>query len=77
MTSVSEIKESFHKIDLNGDGRLSRRELMKAAAILGMNPTDKDIDTMMKDVDANSKLLFLTNNLSQTYMYVVLIIYVF
>lgn len=74
MISVSEIKESFHKIDLNGDGRLSRRELMKAAAILGMNPTDKDIDTMMKDVDANSKLLFLTNNLSQTYMYVVLII---
>ena len=68
MTSVSEIKESFHKIDLNGDGRLSRRELMKAAAILGMNPTDKDIDTMMKDVDANSKLLFLMNSLFQTYV---------
>lgn len=27
---------------------------MKAAAILGMNPTDKDIDAMMKDVDKNS-----------------------
>lgn len=40
--------------DLNGDGRLSRRELMKAAAILGMNPTDKDIDAMMKDVDKNN-----------------------
>lgn len=51
---ILEIKESFHKIDLNGDGRLSRRELMKAAAILGMNPTDKDIDAMMKDVDKNS-----------------------
>lgn len=51
---ILEIKESFHKIDLNGDGRLSRRELMKAAAVLGMNPTDKDIDAMMKDVDKNS-----------------------
>lgn len=35
---ILEIKESFHKIDLNGDGRLSRRELMKAAAILGNEP---------------------------------------
>ncbi|XP_061178611.1 neo-calmodulin-like [Saccostrea echinata] len=46
-----EIKESFNKIDLNGDGRLSKRELMKAAAILGMNPTEKDVNNMMKDVD--------------------------
>ena len=48
---ISEIKRSFNLIDENGDGRLSKRELMKAASLLGWNITEKDIVQMMKSVD--------------------------
>ncbi|KAK3088742.1 hypothetical protein FSP39_023186 [Pinctada imbricata] len=45
---------SFEKIDVNGDGRLSKSELMKAAALLGFNPTEKELTEMMRSVDRNN-----------------------
>ncbi|XP_045181596.1 uncharacterized protein LOC123540559 [Mercenaria mercenaria] len=39
----------FDKIDLNNDGRISVIELTKAARYLGMNPTRKEAEQMIKD----------------------------
>ena len=51
----SEIKSSFDAIDANGDGRISKKELMKAAAMLGMNPTEKDANEMLRTADLDGK----------------------
>ncbi|XP_048731529.1 neo-calmodulin-like [Ostrea edulis] len=50
----AEIKKSFDEIDVNRDGRLSKLELTKASAVLGMNPTEKDINDMMREVDTDN-----------------------
>ncbi|XP_076456674.1 neo-calmodulin-like [Babylonia areolata] len=51
---LRQIKESFQKIDVNGDGRLSVTELMKAQQALGLNPTRQETREMVKQVDEDS-----------------------
>ncbi|XP_060070986.1 uncharacterized protein LOC132550905 [Ylistrum balloti] len=48
---MEEIIASFELIDLNSDGRISKGELIKAAALLGMNPTEEDAKNMMRLAD--------------------------
>ncbi|XP_033749098.1 calmodulin-like [Pecten maximus] len=48
---MQEIIASFEMIDLNSDGRISKGELIKAAALLGMNPTEEDAKAMMRLAD--------------------------
>lgn len=58
---------------MNRDGRLSKLELTKASAVLGMNPTEKDINDMMREVDTDSKFLIMSLNkglIFPSYMYV-------
>ena len=49
-----EIKKSFNDLDVNLDGRVSKKELIMGSYRLGMNPTDDEIDEMMRQADKNS-----------------------
>jgi len=53
---VSEIIPSFEKIDANGDGRISKGELIKAASLIGLNPTEKDAAAMMRLADRDGNV---------------------
>ncbi|XP_069134750.1 calmodulin-like [Argopecten irradians] len=57
---MQEIISSFEMIDLNSDGRISKGELIKAAALLGMNPTEEDAKAMMRlaDLDGDGFINF-------------------
>ncbi|XP_033749097.1 calmodulin-beta-like [Pecten maximus] len=48
-----EIEDTFVLIDTDGDGRISKEEMVKAASLMGFNPTSKDADTMIKMADAD------------------------
>ncbi|CAC5394559.1 RAB32 [Mytilus coruscus] len=51
---IDEIKKSFNDLDVNKDGRVSKRELILGAYRLGMNPTDAEVDEMFKSSDKNN-----------------------
>uniref|UniRef100_A0A0V0JB86 Calmodulin n=2 Tax=Schistocephalus solidus TaxID=70667 RepID=A0A0V0JB86_SCHSO len=51
---MEEYKESFDLFDKNGDGRISKMELKSVMKSLGQNPTQAEIDQMVKEVDTNS-----------------------
>ncbi|OWF55274.1 Calmodulin [Mizuhopecten yessoensis] len=57
---MEEIIASFELIDLNSDGRISKGELLKAAALLGMNPTEEDAQAMLSlaDLDGDGFINF-------------------
>ncbi|XP_060071016.1 calmodulin-A-like [Ylistrum balloti] len=48
-----EIEDTFELIDEDGDGRISKQEMVKAASLLGFNPTSEDADAMIKMADAD------------------------
>ncbi|KAL5013227.1 hypothetical protein ScPMuIL_007497 [Solemya velum] len=50
---IAHIKRSFALLDQNGDGRISRTEVIKAAQLLGLNPTKRDADKMLREFDKN------------------------
>ena len=52
---VAVILNSFSKIDENGDGRISKRELARAYRLAGFNPTNEEIDNLMQEHDTNGK----------------------
>lgn len=52
---VSEIKEIFMLFDKNSDGYVNTRELGTIVRAINLNPTETEIEQMMKKVDpANS-----------------------
>ena len=50
---ISEYREAFKLFDKDGNKSISRQELVIVMRSLGRNPTDKDIDAMMADADAD------------------------
>ena len=51
--TISEYREAFKLFDKDGNKSISRQELIIVMRSLGRNPTDKDIDAMMADADAD------------------------
>ena len=39
--------------DENGDGKISKRELVRAYRIAGFNPTNQEVDALIKQHDLN------------------------
>ena len=52
---ISVILQSFSKIDENGDGKISKRELVRAYRLAGFNPTKDEIEAVIKEHDVNGK----------------------
>ncbi|KAM7479595.1 hypothetical protein LguiA_027808 [Lonicera macranthoides] len=50
---ISEFKESFKLFDQNGDGVISSNELGSVMKSLGQNPTEDEVQFMIKEVDAD------------------------
>ena len=50
---ISELKEAFQLFDRDGDGTISTDELGIVLRSIGQNPTDKQIEEMIAEVDSN------------------------
>ena len=50
---ISEFKEAFALFDKDGDGTITTSELATVMRSLGQNPSDKDLDDMIREVDAD------------------------
>ena len=48
---ISELKEAFQLFDRDGDGTISTDELGIVLRSIGQNPTDKEIEEMIAEVD--------------------------
>ncbi|KAG8783824.1 hypothetical protein FRC15_004478 [Serendipita sp. 397] len=57
---IAEFKDSFSDLDKDGDGRITTEELGAAMRSLGLKPSDKELDFMVKqvDVDGNGTIDF-------------------
>ena len=55
MFSILEYKSTFNFFDKDRDGRISKDELVKALRATGQNPTDQEIQELLKsaDIDGN------------------------
>ena len=51
----TDMKEAFGYFDTNGDGNISIDELKKAMQLMGNNPTDEDMKSIMDEIDLDSK----------------------
>ena len=49
------MRSVFDLFDSNHDGTICVSELMKLMQSCGQNPTDKDVEEIMKSVDKNGK----------------------
>jgi len=53
--SIKNLREQFHRMDLNGDGKLTLSELQKAfSTISGANRGMADIDAMFHQIDVDN-----------------------
>ena len=52
----SECVEAFRILDLDNDGKVAVYELGLVMRAVGMNPTDVQLQQMVKEVDRNGKL---------------------
>ncbi|XP_061190078.1 calmodulin-like [Saccostrea echinata] len=48
-----EIKRSFEYLDVNKDGRISSAEVVRGTQIHGLNPTRKEADEMIAELDTS------------------------
>ena len=48
------MKEAFSNFDTNGDGNICIDELKTAMFLMGNNPTDDDMKSIMNDIDIDS-----------------------
>lgn len=51
---IQEFKEAFSLFDKDGDGTISTKELGTVMRALGQNPTEAEIQDMIKDVDKDN-----------------------
>jgi len=51
MTCFAEFKEAFSLFDKDGDGTISSNELGVVMRSLGQNPSDQELDDLIKEVD--------------------------
>ncbi|OMP11507.1 Calcium-binding EF-hand [Corchorus capsularis] len=49
--TVEQMKQVFQKYDKNGDGKISREELISIMAALDSPPTPEEVDRMMSEMD--------------------------
>ncbi|XP_063727576.1 uncharacterized protein LOC134855109 isoform X1 [Symsagittifera roscoffensis] len=49
----NDIKEMFKMYDKNGDGRISKGELMLTMQLIGANPTKDEVENMIREVDTD------------------------
>ena len=52
-----EFKEAFSLFDAKGNGSISEQDLGVVMRSLGQNPTEKEIETMIKEVDVDGKYI--------------------
>merc|ERR1712216_16979 len=52
-TEKAEVKEAFDLFDGDGSGAIDAKELYVAIQALGFEPTEDEIDKMVKDIDAD------------------------
>merc|ERR1712205_91679 len=50
---MAEVKEAFDLFDGDGSGNIDAKELFVAIQALGFSPTIDEVDTMVKDIDAD------------------------
>merc|ERR1712205_171072 len=50
---MAEVKEAFDLFDGDGSGNIDAKELYVATQALGFSPTQEEVDTMVKDIDAD------------------------
>ncbi|XP_002733157.1 calmodulin-like isoform X2 [Saccoglossus kowalevskii] len=50
---LSELKEAFSLFDIDGDGTINAKELGTVLRSLGQNPTDKEVEEMIEEVDVD------------------------
>jgi calmodulin len=50
---LEELKEAFAVYDLDGDGKITTRELGSVMRALGNNPTEAEILNFIKEIDTN------------------------
>ena len=55
---IPEFKEAFRLFDTDGDGTISTSELGIVMRSLGQNPTEKDLEEMIKEVDNDGDAFF-------------------
>ncbi len=55
----NDIKEMFKMYDKNGDGRISKGELMLTMQLIGANPTKEEVEKMIQEVDTDGKSPFI------------------
>lgn len=51
ITHLAEFKEAFSLFDKDGDGTISSDELGVVMRSLGQNPSDQELDDLIKEVD--------------------------
>eukprot|EP00906_Rhabdomonas_costata_P016358 RCo023460 len=51
---ITEYKEAFNLFDKDNDGKITTRELGTVIRSLGQNPTESEIQTMIREVDADN-----------------------
>merc|ERR1712154_427593 len=49
----NEFKQAFELFDLNKNGKITHKELKKILQGLGQNPTEVEIDELIKEIDAD------------------------
>ena len=52
---AAEIHEAFNIFDKDGDGRVSSKELGTVMRSLGQNPTEKELQDMVNEVDEDGE----------------------
>ena len=56
---ISDLRSVFELFDTNRDGTICVKELLKLMQSCGQNPTQKDVEEIMKAVDKNGKVFFI------------------
>ena len=54
--SPAELREAFSLFDKDGSGTISNEELEVVMKSLGQNPTEEELEEMIKEVDVDGKL---------------------
>ena len=54
-TFILEYKEAFNLFDRDGSGTITSKELSIAMRSLGQNPSEEQLESIMKEVDIDGK----------------------
>ena len=53
--NIAEFQEAFSLFDKDGDGTITTKELGTVMRSLGQNPTEQELQDMIKEVDVDGK----------------------